>query len=142
LSFDIKQQLQKNLIALISVIIAITALSYNSWRNELSEDNRNVRAAGFEIMREAAQLQYFIDVTTYSDSAMDEEVIQGWVSVNLMVSLAELMSPEVLAKAQGLRKTWASNWSQLANDKAANVTVTEAVNQLVDEVRQHLRSLK
>ena len=55
------KQLKNNVLAVVSIIIAIMALSYNSWRNEVSESNRNQRAAGFEIMREAAHLQLLVD---------------------------------------------------------------------------------
>ena len=142
MSLNIKQQVQNNLLAVISVLIAILALSYNSWRNELSEDNRNVRAAGFEIMREAAKLQFYVDVTTFSESADDAEVIKGWVSINLMQSLAELISPAIKSKAQALKELWAKNWSSLSQDKAANAEVTEGINQLIAEVREHLRQLR
>jgi len=142
MSINFKQQLQKNLVAVISVMIAILALSYNSWRNELSEDNRNVRAAGFEIMRESARLQYFIDSTTYSESANDGDVIQGWVSINLILSLSKLMSPKIHERASNLKNVWTSQWSTLATDNNANEAVTRANDQLVESVREHLRQLR
>ena len=137
-----KVQFKSNLVAIISVVIAILALSYNSWRNELSEDNRNVRAAGFEIMREAAKLQFYIDTTTYTEASKDDDVIQGWVSINLMISLAELMSPTIRLQAHTLKQVWAENWSKLASDKKANQSITDATNQLVKAVRQHLKRLR
>jgi len=45
----ILSQLRHNFVALISLAIAITSLSYNTWRNEHSEGNRNKRFAAFEI---------------------------------------------------------------------------------------------
>jgi len=34
-------QLRRNIVALISLTIAISSLGYNTWRNEHTEDNRN-----------------------------------------------------------------------------------------------------
>lgn len=45
---DMREQLRNNLVALISLFIALSALGYNTWRNERTERNRNIRAAGFE----------------------------------------------------------------------------------------------
>jgi len=42
-------QLRNNSLSIISLVIAISALSYNTYRNELTEVNRNIRSAGFEV---------------------------------------------------------------------------------------------
>ena len=34
-----RQQLQRNAVALISLTVAISSFAYNSWRNELTEQN-------------------------------------------------------------------------------------------------------
>ena len=44
------KQLQKNSLSLISLFVAFSALSYNTWRNEQTEYNRNIRSAGFEVL--------------------------------------------------------------------------------------------
>ena len=49
-------QLRRNLVALISLTIAISSLGYNTWRNEHSEDNRNKRFAAFEIVKKAKSI--------------------------------------------------------------------------------------
>ncbi len=41
-------QIRRNTVALISLAIAVSSLSYNTWRNEKTEINRNQRiAAGY-----------------------------------------------------------------------------------------------
>ena len=42
-----REQLQRNAVALISLFVAVSSLSYNTWRNEQSEFNRNQRQASF-----------------------------------------------------------------------------------------------
>ena len=49
-SEKIRKQLQHHLVALISLFIAVSSLSYNTWRNEKSEYNRNQRWASFEVL--------------------------------------------------------------------------------------------
>ena len=43
--------LRRNILALISLTLAIVSLSYNTWRNDATELNRNQRAAGFAAFR-------------------------------------------------------------------------------------------
>ncbi len=43
-------QLQRNMVALISLAVAISSFIDNSWRNDESELNRNQRFASFEIL--------------------------------------------------------------------------------------------
>jgi hypothetical protein len=140
-SFSIRHQLNKNLLAIISLVIAVAALSYNSWRNEQSEENRNHRAAGFELMREAAQLQLIVDTATYSLNVSDKDAIKGWVSVNLILSLSQLMTPKIENQALTLKSIWSKNWSVLYEDENANQQITKINTQLVNSVREHLQSL-
>jgi hypothetical protein len=138
---QLKQQLKQNLLAILSIAIAINALAYNSWRNELSEENRNYREAGFEIMREAAHLQYLIDTTTFAKDKQKADPIDGWVRVNLIVALSELMMPEIKAYAVELKTVWGDNWSSLTDGEQANERLTAANRRLVEKVRLHLLAL-
>ena len=144
--FNLKQQFQQNLLAILSIAIAISALAYNSWRNEQSEENRNLRAAGFEIMKESARLQYLVDSITYTSSnypiKQQDTPIVGWVTVNQIVSLSQLMMPEVKGDAEQLKLVWSEHWQDLADDEAANEKVSIANQRLVDRVRNQLTSLK
>ena len=143
--FNLKQQLQQNLLAILSILIAVSALAYNSWRNEQSEENRNYRAAGFEIMKESARLQYLIDRITYVDTKDNEKTqedpIVGWVTVNQIVSLSQLMMPQIKAQADSLKQVWSEHWEKLSTDKKANKKITEANRLLIESVRSHLISL-
>jgi len=42
----IRKQVHNNAVALISLFIAVGSLTYNSWCNETTEEQRNVRHAG------------------------------------------------------------------------------------------------
>lgn len=51
------EQLRRNRVALISLVVAITSLSYNTWRNEASEDNRTQRLVSIEILLKIGELE-------------------------------------------------------------------------------------
>lgn len=137
---SLRKQIKDNILAIISIFLAITALGYNSWRNELSEENRNYRTAGLEILRESAQLQLIVDTATYSDNGTLEP-IHGWVQVNLILSLAEIMPAKVKFHAVKLKQEWSDNWSLIATNKESNHLISSANEQLVIEVRSLLSQL-
>ena len=41
--------IRNNILAIISLLMAMASLSYNTWRNDATEANRNHRAAGFAV---------------------------------------------------------------------------------------------
>src|SRR5439155_9354534 len=54
---SLRQQLRDNAVALISLVVALGSLAYNTWRNERTEHNRNVRTAAFELLTRVAELE-------------------------------------------------------------------------------------
>lgn len=57
----IRQQLRDNLVALISLLVAMSTLLYSAWRHEDTEDNRTQREAAFAMLRAAETLQSVVD---------------------------------------------------------------------------------
>ena len=92
-------------------------------------------------MCEAAQLQLIVDTATYSEKVLENDAIKGWVSVNLIMSLAELMTPEIKNEAKVLKLAWSKNWSVLYKDKQANQQISDTNSLLVKRVIEHLVSL-
>lgn len=62
-----RKQLHANAVAIISLVIAISSLGYNTYRNEMSEENRNIRFAAFTILRELGELQVLVDRSHYGN---------------------------------------------------------------------------
>ena len=64
--------------AIISLLVAPTALGCNTWRNEQTELNRNIRRAGFETMVNIGELQRVTYLANYDaaveriDASIDE----------------------------------------------------------------------
>ena len=123
-------------------MIAISALSYNSWRNELSEQNRNIRYAGFEIIKETAKLQQFFDQTTFeSENHKSKLPIEGWVKIRLIQSLSVFMNIEVQNQANYLFSKWQDGWQKLKSNKKVNSDLSIIIDNLVNEVRLELSLL-
>ncbi len=99
-----REQVRSNAVALISLVAALTALGYTTWRNERTEGNRNVREAGFELLSEIGSLQQVIFYAHYNMGDARGDARMGWADVLTIQDLAALMPPEVGRKAAALRR--------------------------------------
>jgi hypothetical protein len=52
----ISEQLRRHSVALISLVVAVSSLAYNTWRNERTEANRKIRVAGLELLLQLGHL--------------------------------------------------------------------------------------
>ncbi len=126
----LKQQIRTNLVAIISLMLALLSLSYNTWRNEVTEHNRNVREAGFEVLVTLGELHEIIFFLHYDKDAVRGNPRLGWTKVLLVNDLATIM-PGVTESADSLSETWEADWAALGQDQRA----VERISRAVDEVR-------
>lgn len=138
----IKQQLHRNMVALISLAVALTGLTYNTWRNEKTEDNRNLRAAGFEIVLTLGELQQIVFFSHYDSDPERGSPRAGWARVILLDDLSELMPPKVNLEADNLRAAWATNWDGLGNDSDAEEEISSAIDSVRRETLKALAALE
>ena len=139
---DIKEQLRRNAVALISLVVAITSLSYNTWRNEASEHNRNQRLISIEVLRNLGELQQVVFHLHY-DNGVDESMNPrtGWAIVLTVKDLAVVLDAPLPDTAENLRAVWGENWSGLGRDDASVEAISVALDAMRDEVHGLLRSL-
>ena len=138
----IGQQIQRNLLAIISLAIAISALSYNTWRNETTEVNRNIRVASFEILVQLGKLQIITDHAHYGKDNEMGNPITGWGHVSMVEDLSFLM-PEPLPKmAVNLKKVWQANWEGLGKNQDNAVKITKAITEMRETVKAELKTIK
>lgn len=145
-------QLRRNAVALISLVIAITSLAYNTWRNEHTEDNRNQRWASFEILLKLGELRELVNYIHYDcDLSFRGNPRSGWVIVQTIQDLTlvlEVMVPDDMPDSTSqLRDVWAANWQGLdyADETTCNersvergsqgAKSVEAIRLAIDEVR-------
>lgn len=113
---SIVEQLRNNLVALTSLVIALTSLGYNTWRNEQTEHNRNIRAAAFEILSKLAEFQRVVYLAHYDRDAASGNPRTGWTYVIVINDLAQVVPGSVPARANALRVMWRDNWEELNKD--------------------------
>ena len=126
-----RQQIQNNAVAIISLVVALSALLYTAWRNEQSEWNWNVRVAGFEMLVNLAELQRIVYLNHYDGDASEGNPRKGWVRVMLGRELGEIMPDPLPSQTEKLLSVWQNNWSGIGNDQAA----VGRIEQSLDETR-------
>ena len=140
---NIREQLRNNTVALISLVIALSSLGYNTWRNERTERNRNIRTATFEILTKLAEFERVVFLAHYDkDRAMGNPRI-GWTYVIVIHDLSEVVPGAIEPKASELRAIWKDNWERLdADDEAAVDRIEAGIEALRVASLATLRSLR
>jgi hypothetical protein len=136
------RQLRDNLVAITSLVVALSALGYNTWRNERTERNRNVRVAGIELLGEIGSLQQIIFYAHYADGDARGDPRMGWADVLTIKDLAAMMPPEVEQEATQLAAAWEANVEELAVDEASFQRIDGAIDTLRQETLKSLRALR
>ncbi len=139
---DFKGQLQRNAVALISLVVAITSLSYNTWRNEASEHNRNQRLVSIEVLRNLGELQQVVFHLHY-DQDVDLQINPrtGWAIVLTVNDLAMVLEAPLPETAENLRAVWDENWEGLGSNSASVEAIVTALEATRDEVHALLHNL-
>ena len=133
------QQVRRNAVALISLVVALTSLGYNTWRNELTEYNRNQRQSAFEILLKLGELQQVVFHSHYDRDTTDKgNPRTGWAYVLVIKDLARVLAPPMPAASDRLQNVWGEHWSALG----AEQTSVDAILAEIDAVREEaLRQL-
>ena len=137
------KQLQKNSLSLISLFVAFSALFYNTWRNEQSEYNRNIRNAGFEVLLHIGEIQRITYLAHYDKDTKRGSPRSGWVEVLVIRDLSQLMPATVIQAAEDLNDSWSQHWELLGTDSDIGVAdIDHKINQLRIKVLQSLKVLE
>ena len=142
MSMNIQGQLRRNAVAIISLVIALSGLAYNTWRNELTEENRNIRQSGFELLVRLADFQRVVFLAHYDGNHQEANPRIGWAHVIAMQDFAELMGPEVAVRVDHLREVWQVRWTELGKQDKAEAELDQAMNELRHEIRARLEDLR
>jgi len=137
------EQIKNNSLALVSLFVAFTALAYNTWRNEESEANRNVRQSGFEMIIHIGELQKITYIAQYDMDKQGGNPRAGWTEVLLLRDLSKLVSEETQQRAEQLLKIWKNNWQNLGDDNEFSVAEIDiALNNLRKQVLNTMSQLE
>ena len=134
-------QLKQNQLAIISLIVAFMALGYNTWRNELTEQNRNVRRAGFEMLVHVAELQKITFLAHYDRDEVGGNPRKGWTEVLALKDLEMLMPADAELRIAELESAWSTNWAKLGKSDASADAIDIAIDDLRSDIRTALQAL-
>lgn len=138
----LRDQLQRNAVALISLAIAISSLGYNTWRNEASEYNRNQRLISIEVLRNIGQLQQVIFHNVWEMDAQDKgNPRTAWVYVLAIKDLSQLLGGPVPESGTELWTVWGKEWDELKPGNDSYDRVTDALDGVREDTHALLRSL-
>jgi hypothetical protein len=141
LSNDLARQLRENAVALTSLLLVVIGLAYNTWRNEQTEFNDNIRAAGFEILVKLGELERVVFHNHYD---MDEErgsPRAGWAFVLTIRDMGQLSLEGAKRESEKLVDVWQANWEGLGDDDAAVKAISDQVDALRAVVLEELAAL-
>ncbi|MEX2498120.1 MAG: hypothetical protein WD397_04500 [Wenzhouxiangellaceae bacterium] len=143
-------QVNNNLVALISLVLAITSLGYNTWRNEKTEIQRNWRQASFQILVEVGELNQIILMRRYFPEAVasaenppgsvlaPQSWVTGWGKATMIRDLTSVMPAPMPEAGRRLFEAWQAHADDL-DDTADDKARATASRELLDAV-EHLRS--
>ena len=139
----LRSQLRDNAVALISLAVALGSLGYNTWRNEHTERNRNVRTAAFELLMRLAELKRVVFLAQYDHDQAGGNPRTGWTYVLEIQDLSKLVPAPVPARADQLQQVWSGNWEDLGKKDEAGVNqIDDAIDKLRESTLGTLRSLR
>ncbi|HEY2400235.1 MAG TPA: hypothetical protein VGI23_07755 [Steroidobacteraceae bacterium] len=125
--------IRNNSLALISLCVALTSVSYSTWRDERTEYNRNVRAATFQMLTKLADFERTVFLAQYDRDRANGNPRIGWTDVIVIHDLASVAPAPLESKAARLRDVWRENWEHLGGEDESSVDHVEAA---VEDLRQ------
>lgn len=139
---SIVNQIQRNSVALISLFIAVSSLSYNTWRNERTEENRNQRHAAFEILVKLNELQQLIFHHHYdSDTENKGNLRTGWALVLTIQDFSKVSDDKLQQSSNQLYEVWDNDSENISSDEGSVILILEAVEKVRTSALVLLKSL-
>ena len=146
---NVRRTIRENLVAITSLVVALSALGYNTWRNERTERNRNVRVAGIEMLKEIGSLQEIVSQVSSGDEDPGGEprdsrvqLRMGWVDVWTLNDLASVMPVDVAREARELEAAWEADVEALPTSDASSRQINAAIEDLRQATLASLRALR
>lgn len=137
-----KEQLRGNAVAIISLVVAISSLTYNSYRNELSEENRNIRFAAFTVLKELGELQVLVDRSHYGSMPDPTDWYAGFGQAGMVRDLCGVMPGPAPEAGIALFEVWQANVDDLfSEDRSRSGAAGTAVSAEIIAAREAVLSV-
>lgn len=138
---SLREQLRRHSVALISLAVALTSLGYNTWRNEQTEANRNVRSAGVEMLLVLGELEQVVFFLGHDQASGRGNPREGWALVLTARDLASLTAEPAESAVNALFTTWEADWESLGSDRDARQRMSDAIDAARASTRTVLANL-
>lgn len=137
----ISSQVRQHSVALISLAVALSSLGYNTWRNEQTEANRNVRAAGIELLLKLGELDRVVFFSHFEHDTVRGNPRTGWAYVLTIKDLGALTNEPAASSSKALVSAWEKHWAGLGKEKAAQEIISASIEQLRSHTHKVLSEL-
>ena len=128
------EQVRRNSVALISLAVALSSLSYNTWRNEQTEYNRNIRVAGIELLLKLGELEKVVFFAHYDRDSQAGSPRAGWAHALTVRDLGSLTPEPARSSTVSLVEVWQQNWSGLGTSDDAASKISDSIDKARSEV--------
>lgn len=135
------QQFKLNIVAVISLVTALSGLLYNNWRDHQNEMNQNMRDAAFEVLKDLGELQTIVNYAHFSSDHEHGNPIEGWKHAIQVRDLSRLLNAESAQKGEQLFVLWENNWEAITKDSASEQRISERIAQMRVAVLQSIEKL-
>tara|TARA_R110002096_G_scaffold13834_3_gene48697 strand:- start:2475 stop:2846 length:372 start_codon:yes stop_codon:yes gene_type:complete len=123
--------------------VALSGLGYNTWRNESTESNKNIREAGFFMMQELTELQ---EVVLYARFENDDErgnIKSGWSHVLAVKDISYAMPEPVQQDAIALSIVWQQHAQGIvSNQDESYRQIDKAIDQIKKQIVTAINELE
>ncbi len=127
-------QVGRHSVALISLIVALSSLAYNTWRNEQTEENRNIRTAGIELLLKLGELDRVVFYSHYDRDQERGSPRSGWAYALTIRDLGSIMHEPASGSSTALIEIWQQYWSGLGSDDLAASSICDSIDQARNDV--------
>ena len=127
---QILSQLRTNMVAIASIVVALTGMAYNTWRNERTEINHNVRAAAFETLKNLGEAQIIVEYAHFQKDRTRGDPLQGLGHMIYLRDLAQVLPAPGPAEGERLWAAWRDNVDKLETDDEAMIKITDEIQLL------------
>jgi len=145
-------QIDRHSVALISLLVALIGLGYNTWRNETTEIQRNQRWASFTILQELGELQQIVDHRHYFYSRRERDHpaieagsqwVEGWGKVVLIRDLSGLLPEPLPDEGARLYRAWDEHAGnlELGPESAAGARAEDVLTRRIESARDAVKAL-
>ena len=112
----------------------MSSLAYNTWRNEQTEENRNIRTAGIELLLKLGELDRVVFYSHYDQDQDRGNPRSGWAYTLTIRDLGSIMHEPAISSTTALIETWQHNWSGLGSDELAASSISDSIDRTRTDV--------